>query len=306
MSAPYHKTDKGCFFMLNFLKKLSVSAFVAVLYCGIFVMLLDGVSEVPVLSTNASEAVELPILMYHSVLKDTSLSGKYIVTPSTLIQDIEYLKSNGYTFVSVEELINYTQSQGELPEKPAMLTFDDGCYNNYGYVKPILEKYDAKAVFSVVGSYTDEYSKSNIANLTYGYMRWTDIYDLFLNSRTEVGNHSYDFHSNDRGRNGANKKSGESSEQYKNIFYNDTQKAQERFMAKTGFSPVIYTYPFGAASPESEAVIKEMGFKASFSCNEGINLITRDPDCLFMLKRYNRPSGINTEDFFARIIKAPV
>lgn len=290
--------------MFKFLKKLLYAAITSALYCGIFVLLFNGISAVPVLSTQAEEIRELPIIMYHSVLKDTSRSGKYIITPATLINDIKYLKENGYTFVSAEELINYTQYQGELPEKPVILSFDDGCYNNYGYVKPILEKYDAKAIFSVVGSYTDEYSKSNIANLTYGYMRWTDIYDLFLSSRIEVGNHSYDFHSNDKGRNGAARNYGESAETYKNIFYADTKKAQERFLEKTGFSPIIYTYPFGSACIESEEVIKEMGFKASLSCNEGINLITRDPDCLFMLKRYNRPSGVNTSDFFAKI-KAP-
>lgn len=291
--------------MIKYLKKLSVAAFTALLYCGIFVMIFNGISAVPVLSTQTAEAVEVPIIMYHSILKDTSRSGKYIVTPSTVTNDIKYLKANGYTFVSVEELINYTMSQGELPEKPVILTFDDGCYNNYGYIKPILEKYDAKAVFSIVGSYTDEYSKSNIANMTYGYMRWTDIYDLFLSSRIEVGNHSYDFHSNDKGRNGAMKKSGEDSESYKNIFRADTEKMQNRCMEKTGFAPYIYTYPFGSASPESEEILKEMGFKSSLSCNEGVNLITRDPECLFMLKRYNRPSDINTGDFFAKI-KTPV
>ncbi len=291
--------------MIKYLKKLSVAAFTALLYCGIFVMIFNGISAVPVLSNQTAEAVEVPIIMYHSILKDTSRSGKYIVTPSTVTNDIKYLKANGYTFVSVEELINYTMSQGELPEKPVMLTFDDGCYNNYGYIKPILEKYDAKAVFSIVGSYTDEYSKSNIANMTYGYMRWTDIYDLFLSSRIEVGNHSYDFHSNDKGRNGAMKKSGEDSESYKNIFRADTEKMQNRCMEKTGFTPYIYTYPFGSACPESEEVLKEMGFKSSLSCNEGVNLITRDPECLFMLKRYNRPSDINTGDFFAKI-KTPV
>lgn len=288
--------------MFKFLKKISFAAAAAALYCGIFVLIFNNISAVPVLSTQASEVKEVPIIMYHSVLKDTALSGKYIVTPDTLINDIKYLKSSGYTFVSIEELVNYTQSQGELPEKPVILSFDDGYYNNYGYVKPILEKYDAKAVFAVVGSYTDEYSKTNIANLTYGYMRWTDIYDLFLSSRTEVANHSYDFHSTDKGRKGAMRKEGEAVEEYKSLFRADTSKAQERFLQKTGFAPIIYVYPFGASSPESEDVIKEMGFKASLSCNEGVNLITRDPNCLFMLKRYNRPSGINTSDFFARII----
>ena len=152
----------------------------------------------------------------------------------------------------------------------------------------------------VVGSYTDEYSKSNIANMTYGYVRWSEVYDMFIDKRVEVGNHSYDFHSNNHGRNGSKRNSGESEDAYRNIFVDDTQKAQERFMTKTGFAPIIYTYPFGAYSEETTDMLKSMGFKMSLTCNEGINHIT-DADSLFMLKRYNRPSGISTADFFAKM-----
>ena len=288
--------------MINKFKTFSVILFVSVLYCCILGMLFNNISTVPVLSTSASEAVRLPIVMYHSVLKDTELSGKYVITPDTLKSDIQYLHNNGYTFVSAQELIDYTENNGILPDKPVLLTFDDGFYNNYGYVKPILEKYGAKAVISVVGSYTDEYSESNIANMTYGYVRWSDVYDMFLSNRIEIANHSYGFHSNNNGRNGSKRNKGEDINTYKKVFYDDTKKAQDRFMTKTGFSPYIYTYPFGAYSDETTDILKDMGFKMTLTCNEGINSITKNPDSLFLLKRYNRPSGISSQDFFSKIL----
>ena len=176
--------------MIKKLKIFSVVIFVSLLYCGILGIVFNSVSSVPVLSVNISDGVDMPIIMYHSVLKDTDLSGKYIVTPDTLKNDINFLKNKGYTFVSAQELIDYTNGTSKLPDKPVMLTFDDGFYNNYGYVMPILSEYDAKAVISVVGSYTDEYSTSNIANMTYGYVRWSEVYDMFIDKRVEVGNHS--------------------------------------------------------------------------------------------------------------------
>ena len=142
--------------MIKKLKIFSVVIFVSLLYCGILGIVFNSVSSVPVLSVNISDSVDMPIVMYHSVLKDTDLSGKYIVTPDTLKNDINFLKNKGYTFVSAQELIDYTNGTSKLPDKPVMLTFDDGFYNNYGYVMPILSEYDAKAVISVVGSYTDE------------------------------------------------------------------------------------------------------------------------------------------------------
>lgn len=288
--------------MINKLKTFSAVLFVSVLYCAILGLLFNNISSVPVVSPSLSEGVRLPVIMYHSVLKDTELSGKYVITPDTLKKDIKYLKDNGYSFVSAQELIDFAENNGALPDKPVLLTFDDGFYNNYGYVKPILEKYGAKAVISVVGSYTDEYSEKNIANMTYGYLRWSEVYDMFLSSHIEIANHSYDFHSNTEGRNGSKRNKGEDLSSYTKVFYDDTKKAQDRFMTKTGFSPYIYTYPFGAYSEETTEILKDMGFKMSFTCNEGINLISSNPDSLFLLKRYNRPSDISTQDFFSRIL----
>ncbi len=288
--------------MINKMKTFCTVIFVSVLYCVILGVLFDNISTVPVFSPDSEgESIPLPIIMYHSVIKDESRSGMYVITPDTLKKDIEYLHANGYTFISASELIDYAENGGVMPKKPVMLTFDDGFYNNYGYVKPLLEKCDAKAVISVVGSYTDEFSESNIANLSYGYLRWSDIYDLFLSPRIDVGNHSYNFHSMDNGRKGAGRNYGETDEEYKNIFYEDTKKAQDRFMEKTGFSPIIYTYPFGEYDEISTDVLKEMGFKMSLTCTEGINYIKPYSESLFLLKRYNRPSGIGSEEFFEKI-----
>lgn len=285
--------------MFNKLKTLSAVLIVSILYCSIWGIIFGSFSNSPTFSENLNKEVDLPIIMYHSVLKDTSLSGKYVITPKTLENDIDYLKEKGYTFVSSSDVVAFTEGKCSLPSKPVMLTFDDGFYNNYGYVMPILAKKNAKAVISVVGSYTDEYSKSNIANMTYGYLRWSEIYEMFLSKQIEIGNHSYNFHSNTNGRNGSKRKYGEGENDYISIFSSDTQKAQNRFMEKTGFMPFIYTYPFGAYSEETTPVLKDMGFKMSFTCSEGINKIT-DADSLFLLKRYNRPSGISSADFFEK------
>lgn len=291
---------RGVFFMLKKIKIFSVIILVSFLYCGILGMLFNNVSTVPVFSSQASDTIDLPIVMYHSVLKDTSSSGKYVITPAELENDIKYLKNHGYSFVSGSDVISYTYNNTPLPEKPVMLTFDDGFYNNYSYVLPLLKKYDAKAVISIVGQYTDEYSESNIQNVSYSYLRWSDIYDLFLSHRTDVGNHSYNFHSNTHGRNGAKRNKNEDLEQYKTLFYNDTAKTQKTCLSKTGFAPEIYTYPFGSYSAETTDILKEMGFKMSLICEEGINHISHDPNSLFLLKRYNRPSGIYSSDFFCK------
>ena len=61
-----------------------------------------------------------------------------------------------------------------------------------------------------------------------------------------------------------------------------------------------FTYPFGGISNSSLDIIKELGFKASLSCEEGINKITKNPNSLYLLKRYNRPSYVSTYNIFKK------
>lgn len=254
-------------------------------------------------STDKEEGFRLPIIMYHSLLKEKARSGKYTITTDTLKQDLEFIKSKGYTTITMTELINYVYDDGPLPEKPIIITFDDGYYNNFGYAIPLLKEYNMKAVISIVGEYTDRYSESGEANLNYGYMRWEDIKSAMEDGTIEFQNHTYDLHSNTKGRNGAAKKKGESLEEYKKALTEDLIKLQNEFKENTNYIPNTFTYPFGSVGKESTDIIKELGFKASLSCSSGVNFITKDENCLYLLKRNNRPAGITTEKFFQKLLE---
>lgn len=270
-----------------------------VLFLTILVILLTvGIS---IAIANSEEYIEVPIIMYHSILKDPSRSNKYTVTPSVLEEDLKYIKDNGYTTVTISDLISYVYDDTPLPEKPIVLTFDDGHYNNYGYLFPLSEKYDMKAVISIVGSYTDKFTETDEANLNYSYLRWKDIKELMDTGRIEFQNHTYSLHSNTGKRNGTKKIKGETDEHYKNVLEEDILKLQQEFEENTNYTPQCFTYPFGGISNASLDIIKELGFKASLSCEQGINKLTKNPNSLYLLKRYNRPSYISTYNFFQKI-----
>ena len=58
------------------------------------------------ISVPPEEAVEVPILMYHGILKDKKLQGKYVIDPELLESDLCYLKEHGYTAVVMQDLID--------------------------------------------------------------------------------------------------------------------------------------------------------------------------------------------------------
>ncbi len=269
------------------------------LFLTLLVTLLTvGIS---IVIANSEDYIEVPIIMYHSILKDPSRSNKYTVTPTVLEEDLKYIKDKGYTTVTITDLISYVYDNKPLPENPIVLTFDDGHYNNYGYLFPLLEKYDMKAVISIVGSYTDKFTKTDEANLNYSYLRWKDIKELMDTGRIEFQNHTYNLHSNTGKRIGTKKIKGETDEHYKNVLEEDILKLQQEFKENTNYIPQCFTYPFGGISNASLDIIKELGFKASLSCEQGINKLTKNPNSLYLLKRYNRPSYISTYNFFQKI-----
>ena len=110
----------------------------------------------PVIAQNDGEEIILPIIMYHSLLKDEKYQGKYVLSPDLFESDLKYLEQNGYTTIVIQDLIDYFDKGTPLPEKPIMLTFDDGYYNNYLYAYPLLKKYNSKAVISINGFYTEK------------------------------------------------------------------------------------------------------------------------------------------------------
>lgn len=284
------------FFCITKVRKLFVILLASViLFFGIYVSATSDIS------TKTQDEIKVPILMYHSILQDKSRSGNYVVSPEVLEQDMVYLKENGYETVFVSDLISYVYQNTPLPSKPVILTFDDGHYNNMTYLLPLLERYDMKAVISVVGSYTENFSKQDAHNPNYSYLTWDDISQLHQTKRIEIANHTYDMHN--RGlRNGCAIQKGESLLAYQEKLETDLIKLQTALQINAKIPlPITFTYPFGYICTQSQEVIEKNGFLASLSCYEKISTISKDKNSLYCLGRFNRPDGISTEEFMKKI-----
>lgn len=255
----------------------------------------------PIFFAKENESATVVILMYHSLLKDPARHGKYVVSPDLFESDLKYLKEHGYSFVGIQELIDFVYSGAPLPKRSVVITFDDGYYNNYLYAYPLLEKYDAKMVISVIGKYTDLYDGEK-PNAYYSHVTWDMINEMLASGRVEIGNHTYSMHTNGE-RRGSKKIKGETDEHYSKILTEDIGKLQAEMFEHTGTYPSVYTYPFGAISNASFGIIADMGFLASLSCAEKPSTVTRGkPESLRCLGRFLRPTKISSADFFEKKI----
>lgn len=271
-------------------------AIVLFVLCG--AALMGGVENPAVpASADSPQQVRMAVLMYHSVNSNECRVGDYVITPWALRRDLEYLKEQGYQTIVMSELIDYVHNGTPLPEKPVMLTFDDGYYNNYKNAFPLLQEYGAKAVISIIGTETDKYSKLEENNQNYSHLTWDQIKEMQASGLVEFQNHGYDMHKSGKGgRLGSTRKSGESEEEYQVTLAADILRLQQRYTEMTGWTPNTYTYPFGRISKESYPVVTRLGFAASLDV-QGRPYLPKvgDERCLFRIPRYNRTSGTSAQ-----------
>jgi peptidoglycan/xylan/chitin deacetylase (PgdA/CDA1 family) len=249
-------------------------------------------------------SIQLPVIMYHGMLKEASRSGKYVISPTEFENDLKCLQKLGYTPVHMEEVLKWWRGEGTLPEKPIILSFDDGYYNNYLYAYPLAKQYNMKILISPIGYYTDRYSEVQDEHANYSHMTWDEIKEMMDSGLVEFQNHTYNLHANKGGRLGARKLRGESIEQYRKILTEDVTTLQEKFKEHTGYEPQIFVFPFGAMTDSAVDIVKEMGFQGIFTCESRMNtLVKGEKEALYRIGRYLRPSGVDSESYFTKTVK---
>ena len=102
------------------------------------------------------DSAEVPILMYHYVDEPPPeadrLRRDLTVRPETFEAQLQYLSDSGYDTIYLADLyLHLTQGQ-PLPEKPIILTFDDGYRDAYTVVFPLLQEYGFVGTFFVLAT----------------------------------------------------------------------------------------------------------------------------------------------------------
>ena len=243
-------------------------------------------------------SVRLPVVMYHHVSPDRSLAGPYVLPTEVLEQDFQYLQSNGYTPVSVRALRAYVTTGAPLPERPVLLTFDDGQRSFLTRVVPLLERYGFPAVVNVVGAFTDLYTENGDTNDRYACLNADDLQTLAQHPLVEIGCHSYAMHTLGD-RRGMGRKAGESDEAYRAALTADLARFNERTSVLIGGQPRILAYPFGIENELLRDLAAANGFDVTLTCREVVNTVRVGGD-LRELGRFNRPYGLTSEQFFAK------
>jgi peptidoglycan/xylan/chitin deacetylase (PgdA/CDA1 family) len=254
--------------------------FLIALFSALSLFLTPAVPEEPVI---------LPILMYHDVSFDHP--GKDVVTPEELRADLLWLREEGYAPVTMAQVIAFADGISPLPPRPIVLSFDDGYYSAYDRVLPLLRETGMPIVLSVIAGSADEFSAYTQGKARLAHAPWPRLRELADSGLVELQNHSYGLHRSHSGGWGCDRPAGESPGAYAERLAADVLRAQERIWEETGQKCQVFTYPYGRYCAESEELLREIGFRATLTCDFGVNRLSPQEDCLFGLRRICRSHG---------------
>ena len=92
----------------------------------------------------------------HITVLDYEKNNGLKVPQQQLRQQMKYIKDNGYTTITLNQLYKFIAENKPIPEKSVVLTFDDGYVDNYLYAYPILKEFNLKATVFAISKTIDK------------------------------------------------------------------------------------------------------------------------------------------------------
>lgn len=133
----------------------------------------------------------VPVLAYHFVSSrtDNGIANPYTTTTEEFARQMAILDEAGFTTISAQQAQDFAEHGTPLPEKPILLTFDDGHATVRHVVDPILAQHSFRAVAFLITSRIHDVKDTSGFHLTL-----TDVHALEASGRWELGSHTHAMH----------------------------------------------------------------------------------------------------------------
>lgn len=194
----------------------------------------------------------VPVLTYHRFSQNKS--GKLTVTAQAFESQIRFLKENGYHFITLAQLIDFMDYQGDLPPKAVAITIDDGWRSFYEIGFPIIKKYAVPATLFV---YTDFIGGSKA-------MTWQQV-QAVADSGIDIQCHTQTHRNltvlNDR----------ESLREYLQAVETEISASKQEIKRRLNRECRYLAYPYGKTNSLVISLLQKHGYQAGFTVNRDAN-----------------------------------
>jgi peptidoglycan/xylan/chitin deacetylase (PgdA/CDA1 family) len=200
---------------------------------------------------NYSFTLKVPILMYHYISQPPDDADEYRLdlstTPDNFRAQLQFLVDNGYETIDLYDLSLAIVDKIDLPEKPVIITLDDGYRDNYEYAFPILEEFGFEATFFVVTEFVDQ-GNSN-------YMDWAMIEEM-AKAGNRIEPHS--------------KTHPDLTRHDRDFVIWEVLGSAETISAHVGYRPRYFAYPGGRYDDDVKELVAELDFWGAVTTEDGL------------------------------------
>ncbi len=204
----------------------------------------------------------IPALMYHKIgaAPPSSELRKLWVLPDDFRRHLAYMKTHGYTSIVFSDWINAAKGIRPLPDKPVLITFDDGYMNNYDLAYPLLREFGMKGCVFLVHETIDKHNAWHDPTTEpwVKMLTWSQISEMKNSGIFEFGSHTMSH------RNLAALTPEE-------VRW-EVAESKKRLEERLDDDVVAFAYPYGsgAYAPEVRAAVTAAGYRFDFGIKQGI------------------------------------
>lgn len=202
----------------------------------------------------------IPILAYHVIkpLPEGGSAGIY-VHPERFIEQLEALKNNGYNAVTMEQVYDHWKNKQPLPEKPIVLSFDDGYDSHFNIAAKELNKRGMVGSFYIITSHVGDDLR----------VKPHQVREMYRDGM-EIGSHT---------ANHINAKTSSNE-----LITEEYRKSKEELENILGIKIEHFCYPFGNPTNHAVSTLKRLGYKTSVMTR---NRQATDMQSIHKLERIN-------------------
>jgi peptidoglycan/xylan/chitin deacetylase (PgdA/CDA1 family) len=205
----------------------------------------------------------MPTLMYHKIgdFPPGSKLAKLWVSAADFRRQLEYLRDRGYTAITFSDWRDAEAGTKPLPEKPVLITFDDGYMNNYELAYPLLREFGMKGNIFLVYESIDAHNAWHDpdAEPWLRMLTWAQLREMQDSGTIELGSHTM----------GHKDLASLPLEQARW----ELTESKKRLEDKLSRQMVGFAYPYGSGAykPEVRRAALEAGYRYDFSVKQGIS-----------------------------------
>lgn len=243
---------------------------------------------------------KVPILMYHDIREKGDNAD--IISYKNFEKQIRFLKEQGYNTVDFNDLYNYVNKGTKLPDKPFLITFDDGYTSNYKLAYPLLKELNYKATIYPIGSSVGKDVYKDTKEKIIPHFSIEEAKEMYESGLINFGSHSYDMHQaekfeKNRARTNALKFDDESEKDFIESLRKDIKEENKVINQITNKDVDSFAYPGGFYSDLTAVILSENNIKSTVTTVEGQNYIIKGlPQSLYGLKRFFITDKTTEED----------